>query len=133
MSTGITWSSRPWTIRVSWPTPRTWLLAHAPAELEQVVADGLRLRTPATVVSASRLRNEVGQVRADGVGYDREECVPGLYCVAAPILGPDGSCVAAMSVTAPTKRLRPAGLVPAIWTATRGTSRALARPRPETA
>ena len=106
------------------------LLAHTPAVMEQVVADGLRPRTPATIVSANRLRNEVSQVKEERVGYDREECVPGLACVAAPILGPDGTCVAAMSLTVPTNRLQPTSMRPAIWAAASGISRVLTRPAP---
>ncbi|WP_369392565.1 IclR family transcriptional regulator C-terminal domain-containing protein [Streptomyces sp. CG1] len=32
-----------------------------------------------------------------GAAYDHEECVPGLFCVAAPVHGPSGSGVAAVN------------------------------------
>jgi DNA-binding IclR family transcriptional regulator len=101
------------------------LLGHAPAALEQVVAAKLRSRTPATIVSANRLRQEVAQVRRDGAGYDREECVPGLGCVAAPLMQFDGRCVAAISIAAPIRRQQFAKLGPVVQAAAMGASQAL--------
>ncbi|MER6379146.1 IclR family transcriptional regulator [Streptomyces sp. NPDC001118] len=37
--------------------------------------------------------------RDRGVAYDHEECVPGLFCVAAPVRGPSGNVVAAINAT----------------------------------
>jgi DNA-binding IclR family transcriptional regulator len=101
------------------------LLGYTPGALERVVAEGLRPRTPATIVSARRLRGEVAQVRMEGVGYDREETCPGLSCVAAPIFASDGSCVAAMSVTGPLNRLPLDRLSRLVRAASTGASRAM--------
>jgi|tagenome__1003787_1003787.scaffolds.fasta_scaffold20905073_1 DNA-binding IclR family transcriptional regulator len=101
------------------------LLAHAPATLEKVVADRLEARTPMTIVSPGQLRSEIAQVSEEGVGFDREETVPGVSCVAVPIFGPDRACLAAVSVTGPTNRLPLIRLSSAIRTTATGVSRAL--------
>lgn len=48
--------------------------------------------------------------------FDREECEPGLACVAAPVLRPGAVCVGAVSITGPVGRLRPERLTPAVRT-----------------
>ncbi|WP_424214288.1 IclR family transcriptional regulator [Streptomyces sp. BI20] len=69
-----------------------------PAAAESVLARGLRPRTPRTVTRASALRAELAAVRERGVAFDREECVRGVCCVAAPLRGA-GRAVAAVSVS----------------------------------
>ena len=88
----------------------------APEVGEQVIESGLAARTPNTVTSPSALRRELARVRGEGIGFDREETVTGVRCVAAPVLATDGTCVAAVSITAPADRLvfaqhRPGGQV----------------------
>lgn len=62
------------------------LSAYSDDELERFVARaGLPGRTPHTITSLEALRTEVAQVRQDGYAFDREENVPGIVCVAAPI------------------------------------------------
>ncbi len=61
--------------------------------------------TPRTIVSARRLRDELARVRRDGHALDDEETLEGLCCVAAPVRGPGGQVVAAMSISAPKSRL----------------------------
>lgn len=93
------------------------LLAFGRPELTAAVLDGqLVARTPATVTASDRLRAELDRVRAEGVAYDREECDPGVVCVAAPLLGPGDVCVGAVSITGPAPRLRLERLAPAVRT-----------------
>lgn len=102
------------------------LLAFGPPGLvDRVVSKGLTARTPATITTPGRLQAELTQVRADGLGYDREECDVGMVCVAAPLFGPDHACVAAMSITGPAHHLRLDRLAPAVRIAALGASRAL--------
>jgi DNA-binding IclR family transcriptional regulator len=89
-------------------------------------------RTTHTLVDPTEIRRVLAQVRREGVAYDREETDPGVHCVAAPVVGPDGACVAALSVTGPAGRLAFPRLAPAVSSAARQTSRTLAaRRRPE--
>jgi DNA-binding IclR family transcriptional regulator len=56
-------------------------------ELHRFVARaGLPARTPNTITTLDHLRAEVAGIRELGYALDREENVPGVTCVAAPIL-----------------------------------------------
>ncbi|MBU6272854.1 MAG: IclR family transcriptional regulator [Betaproteobacteria bacterium] len=60
--------------------------------------------TPATITRLSALADELAAIRAAGVAFDREEYMPGLTCVAAPIRDDSGEPVAGISITVPTYR-----------------------------
>ena len=64
----------------------------------------LERRTPNTICMASALRAELDVIRAQGVGYDREEFSLGLTCMALP-LGPAPSRLV-LGISAPTQRFR---------------------------
>jgi DNA-binding IclR family transcriptional regulator len=49
-----------------------------------------------------KLKKEIEQ---EGVSYDKEEYEYGLSCIAAPINGPQGNIIAAISISGPTTRL----------------------------
>jgi DNA-binding IclR family transcriptional regulator len=85
------------------------LLAHADEEeLTAVLAGPLERRTPRTVVAPGMLRRQLAKAVESGIAYESEESTPGLLCVAAPVLEPDGrTAVAAISVTGPVGRFRP--------------------------
>jgi DNA-binding IclR family transcriptional regulator len=56
-------------------------------ELNRFVARaGLPARTPNTITNVDVLRDEIARIRELGYAMDREENVPGVICVAAPIL-----------------------------------------------
>ena len=63
--------------------------------------------TPCTLTDAKKLLRELGQVRAQGYGLDREEFLPGLVCVAVPVPAPDNDQRATLCVAlqAPAVRL----------------------------
>jgi DNA-binding IclR family transcriptional regulator len=93
------------------------LLAFQGPELTAAVIEaGLAARTPTTITTPDRLCAELERVRADGVAFDREECDPGVVCVAAPVLGPGDACVGAVSVTGPAARLQLERLTSAVRT-----------------
>lgn len=72
-----------------------------PADIEQVIA-GIRFHrhTPYTIASRPRLEQALAQVREDGWAVDFEESVPGVSCIAAPVLNlRTNVVVAALSVT----------------------------------
>lgn len=64
----------------------------------------LKRFTPATIGSLEALRKELSEVRRTGIGCDREEIVPGLSCVAAPVFDHGGAVIAAISISVPTYR-----------------------------
>ncbi|MGW0002838.1 IclR family transcriptional regulator [Nocardia grenadensis] len=55
---------------------------------------------PASWGTAALPRQEIARIRQQRVAYEREECVAGIACVAAPI-GNSRTCVGAVSVTGP--------------------------------
>lgn len=66
--------------------------------------------TSTTLTSATRLRAELRDIRANGYGFDREEHEPGIICVAIPILTDTKRVLGALSVTSTTTRTNLAGL-----------------------
>jgi DNA-binding IclR family transcriptional regulator len=75
-------------------------------EVERLAHSGAFIRTtPNSVTDLAALRHEMAQVREQGVAVDREEFVPGVMCVAAPVLDHDGAVVAAVTVSGPSQRL----------------------------
>jgi DNA-binding IclR family transcriptional regulator len=65
----------------------------------------LQRLTPNTIGDLATLRTEVERVRVTGVAHDREEIVPGLSCVAAPVRDETGAVIAAISISVPTYRI----------------------------
>lgn len=61
--------------------------------------------TEASIRTLDELRAELSQVRLLGYARDREESAQGVQCVAAPVLGPSGTPVAAIAVSLFNERL----------------------------
>ncbi len=82
------------------------LLAQRPwAEVERVFDQVELVRfTPATITDLRVLRGELAAIRERGVAFDREEIVPGLSCIAAPIRDDAAEVIAAISLSVPTYR-----------------------------
>ena len=59
---------------------------------------------PNTITSREKLLAELGEIRSEGIAFDREERVEGLRCVAAPIKR-DERLPAAISVSGPRERM----------------------------
>ncbi len=76
------------------------LLTLPPDELTAVVSE-LRLerRTKKTITEPAELVAEVERCRRRGYAVDDEEDVEGIVCVGAPVVGPDGRALGALSVT----------------------------------
>ncbi len=83
----VLWANRPWE-----------------EVLRTVGKLGLSALTPNTITSSDALKDELDRVRDRGYAYDREETVPNLSCVAAPIRDHTGEVVAAMSFSVPAYR-----------------------------
>lgn len=76
-------------------------LAALPPQAAQDLAAQLSYTplTPHTVTEADALMQQVDAVRAQGWSTDAQENEEGIYCFGAAVLGPDGSPVAAISVS----------------------------------
>ncbi|MEO8855709.1 MAG: IclR family transcriptional regulator C-terminal domain-containing protein, partial [Burkholderiaceae bacterium] len=77
-----------------------------PLEQRALVARlDLHRHTAATLATPAALLKALRQIRSAGIAYDREEHVPAMHCVAAPVFDFRGRCVGGISVTAPTARV----------------------------
>ena len=65
---------------------------------------GMQKHTPRTLTSLSSLTVELETVRQLGYAVDREESMPGAFCVAAPVLDSRQLPLAAISISGPTIR-----------------------------
>lgn len=83
------------------------ILAHLPEERVREILDrhGLAARTPETITDEAALFDHLEAVRSQGYSLDDEERMTGLRCVGAPIVA-DGTVEGAISVSAPTGRMR---------------------------
>lgn len=70
----------------------------------------LKALTSKTIVDVGDIRKAIAKAARDGFAMDNEETEEGLRCVAAPIRDGSGRICAAMSVSAPTTRLRASAL-----------------------
>jgi DNA-binding IclR family transcriptional regulator len=103
---------------------RAMLAYSSPEVLDEVLAAGLTPRTNRTITTAVALRRELAAIPDRGWALDREEGNIGVCCVAAPIFGPLGDVVAALSVTGPTGVVRADRAGPAVRLTAAAASRA---------
>jgi len=84
------------------------LLAHFTPERLSIYLEATPRKklTPATITSARKLQAELSRVHRDGMARTRDEGVMGASGVAAPIVGRDGTVVAALLVAGPTDRMQ---------------------------
>jgi DNA-binding IclR family transcriptional regulator len=113
-----------------WPLHATGvglvLLAHGEAAFQETYCAGpLASFTPHTITDGARLRRELAEVRRCGVAVSSRQVTEDALSVAAPVRGPGGSVVAAVSVVVPQADAQVPALVPAVRLAARGISRAL--------
>jgi DNA-binding IclR family transcriptional regulator len=101
------------------------ILAYSePDVVTAVLEAGLISRTPKTITNPDSLRRELALIPDRGWALDREEGNIGVSCVAAPIFGPLGDVVAALSVTGPSAAVRGDRIGPAVRLAAAAASRA---------
>lgn len=81
-----------------------------PERLTALTLQAYHRFTATTLVTAETLDQELCDIRAEGVAYDREEHEPGIICVAAPVLTVGGRVLGALSVTGTTERMSMAAL-----------------------
>ena len=102
-------------------------LARDGAEAVKGYARRTRLKayTPHSVKSLAALTRELGAVREQGVARDQEEAELGVRCIAAGVCDDSGALVAALSVSAPAERQKPAEWTPQVREAALLVSRTL--------
>jgi DNA-binding IclR family transcriptional regulator len=88
--------------------PGKAILASLPDERVDAILEqrGLPAVTPHTITDEARLREELERIRNREYATDDGERVEGLRCVAAPVQARDGEVLGAISIAAPTSRLR---------------------------
>jgi DNA-binding IclR family transcriptional regulator len=113
-----------------WPLHATGvglaLLAHSHSALQEEVCGGaLASFTPFTVTDPARLRRMLADVRRTGCAVSDRQITDDALSVAAPVRGPRGDVVAAVSVVVPVEGAHTQALIPAVRVAARGISRTL--------
>ncbi len=101
------------------------LLAHAPADVQELAFAQLTRVTPYTITEPARLRAQLGRVRTDGYATTVEEMSLGACSVAVPIAPTPRAVVAALGIVVPSLRRDKMGLVAALQVAARGIARSL--------
>lgn len=83
------------------------LLAALPRDVLLAMLDGVRLerRTARTITDPRRLLRDLDLVAERGWAVNQEEGHPGVVSVGAPLRGPDGRVIAAVSVVGATSRM----------------------------
>lgn len=82
------------------------ILATLPEERVETIVEsrGLPRVTEHTITEQTELFEELDEIRAEGIAYDREECVEGMACIARPLSTPNER-PAAISITGPVSRV----------------------------
>ena len=87
------------------------MLAFQPAEeVEAIIQEGFRPRTPRTLTNPKELRAALAEVRRLGYAHEEEQSEMGMRSVAAPIRNSTGSVVGAVGIAGPVQRLSDAQL-----------------------
>jgi DNA-binding IclR family transcriptional regulator len=81
--------------------------------------------TDATVIDRTKLRHIVSEARRAGYAVANGWIYPETSGIAVPILGPDGTAVAALSITTPVGEVDDLAALPALRTTARVISRAV--------
>ncbi len=61
--------------------------------------------TEKTITDREEFRHQIKYVKTEGVAYDMEEIIPGLVCVAVPVLGSDGFAICSISASGYKERV----------------------------
>lgn len=73
-------------------------------ELKKFLSVPLDPLTQNTISEPVKLRDELADIRKNGIAYDREEYMNGLRCIGAPVFDGEGKCVAGIDVMFPVYR-----------------------------
>jgi DNA-binding IclR family transcriptional regulator len=83
------------------------ILAHLPRERVESIIEhrGLPRYTEDTITDPDELFEELEEIRERGFAFNREETIPGLVGVGAPITDQNGGVAGAISIIGPTSRM----------------------------
>jgi DNA-binding IclR family transcriptional regulator len=102
------------------------LLAHAPTDVQDAALQApLQRYTRYTITDPRRLRRVLSEVRNQGYAVSERQIETIATSIAAPVRGPSGQVVAALSIVVAADKYDPLRYVPAVVTAARGVSRSL--------
>ena len=73
-------------------------------KVEQLMAHGMKRYTERTMVTFSRMKEELIQIAAKGYAINDEELLPGYFVLAAPVFDSHGTTVATISITMPSEQ-----------------------------
>ena len=73
-------------------------------EIRRVLASGMTRFTDHTITTLPELTESLRRVRREGVAFDREEFIPGVICIGAPIRDQAGAVIGAISASMPKMR-----------------------------
>lgn len=84
------------------------ILAHLPDSRVEAILDrhGMPQTTDKTIGDRDALFDRLETVRDRGTAFDDEERLPGLQCLAVPILNQDDRAEGALSISVPTRRMQ---------------------------
>jgi DNA-binding IclR family transcriptional regulator len=84
------------------------ILAHMSRDRVEEILDehGMPKVTDRTITERDVLFDELVEIREQGYATDTEERIKGMWCVAAPIIDPEGNPVGAVSVSAPKNQVQ---------------------------
>jgi DNA-binding IclR family transcriptional regulator len=117
-------------IGAHWPLHATGvglvLLAFAPVPVQEAVISAPLTRfTPYTITEPVLLRRVLAEVRKTGISVSDRQVDDDAYSVGAPVTGPDGQCIAALSIVVGYGDPGRASWGPAVRAAAIGISRRL--------
>jgi IclR family KDG regulon transcriptional repressor len=69
-------------------------------EVRQILPAKMPATTPKTIVMRSELMKQCETIRRTGLAYDDEEYTSGIFCIGAPVFGPEGKIAAGLGITA---------------------------------
>lgn len=102
------------------------ILAFSPPGLsDEVMRQGMTPRTNHSITSVALFRRELASVRSTRLSLDREELVPGLFCIGTPIFNSENRLLGAISVSSLESMSGARNLGPALLTISRAMSREL--------
>ena len=102
----------------------------APERKRIIDAVGLPAYTPHTITARNEFDTELSKIAQQGYSLDREEFLLGMAAIAVPVMGLDGSVIAAVACHAPSVRFsadRAKEHLPQLKQAARKLSETLAR------
>ena len=86
------------------------VLAFSPPGIVESLLRGRELPalTPFTITDPAKLKRELEKIRSLGYAIEHEESALHATCIGVPILNDEGRAIAALSLSGPTHRFRPA-------------------------